>query len=235
MAGRARPLHAGVKIIQDVLSNSLPDSFFPGAMPFSNKDGYTIQVLASVQVSTANSRQIGLKLVMQADFRQCYGASSCLAVCRLSEQPMAGIWPNLSLIRCCCTVIAHASAPSLQGSSAVWRPQWMEFPELVVRADVVVRGQRLDEALVQLAVLLTDDLRELDAVPVFFVQGLRLVKPLGKLAGAAAPTVGTLSQRGAMKRHASLHAAIGAVAVWARFSMQSSHAMTAACRHTMWV
>jgi hypothetical protein len=41
---------AGVWVVQDVLSNSLPDSFFPGPMPFSNKDGYTMQVLASVQV-----------------------------------------------------------------------------------------------------------------------------------------------------------------------------------------
>lgn len=38
-----------------------------------------------------------------------------------------------------------------QGSSALWRPQWMEFPELLVRCDVVVRGPRLDEALGQLA------------------------------------------------------------------------------------
>lgn len=41
----------GVKVVQDVLSSSMPDSFFPGPMPFSNKDGYTLQVLASVQVS----------------------------------------------------------------------------------------------------------------------------------------------------------------------------------------
>jgi hypothetical protein len=43
-------VRAGVRVVQDVLSNSLPDSFFPGPMPFSNKDGYTMQVLASVQV-----------------------------------------------------------------------------------------------------------------------------------------------------------------------------------------
>jgi hypothetical protein len=54
----------------------------------------------------------------------------------------------------------------------------MEFPELVVRADVVVRGPRLDEALGQLAGLLAADLADLDAVPVFFVQGLQLVEPL---------------------------------------------------------
>jgi hypothetical protein len=44
-------VHAGVRVVQDVLSNSLPYSFFPGPMPFSNRDGYTMQVLASVQVS----------------------------------------------------------------------------------------------------------------------------------------------------------------------------------------
>jgi hypothetical protein len=68
----------------------------------------------------------------------------------------------------------------LQGTTAVWRPQWMEFPELVVRADVVVRGPRLDEALGQLAGLLAADLADLDAVPVFFVQGLQLVEPLSE-------------------------------------------------------
>jgi hypothetical protein len=56
----------------------------------------------------------------------------------------------------------------------------MEFPELVVRADVVVRGPRLDEALGQLAGLLAADLADLDAVPVFFVQGLQLVEPLSE-------------------------------------------------------
>jgi hypothetical protein len=45
-------------------------------------------------------------------------------------------------------------------------------------ADVVVRGPRLDEALGQLAGLLAADLADLDAVPVFFVQGLQLVEPL---------------------------------------------------------
>eukprot|EP00878_Enallax_costatus_P029555 GHUV01032063.1.p1 GENE.GHUV01032063.1~~GHUV01032063.1.p1 ORF type:complete len:232 (-),score=35.40 GHUV01032063.1:710-1405(-) len=41
----------GVKVVHDVLSNSMTDSFFPGPMPFSNKDGYTLQILASVQVT----------------------------------------------------------------------------------------------------------------------------------------------------------------------------------------
>jgi hypothetical protein len=80
------------------------------------------------------------------------------------------------------TALLHQLSPTIQGSTAVWRPQWMEFPELIVRADVVVRGSRLDEALGQLAGLLTSDLADLDAVPVFFVQGLQLVEPLSELA-----------------------------------------------------
>lgn len=37
-------------MLHDVLTNSLPDSFFPGPMPFSTGDGCTVQILASVQV-----------------------------------------------------------------------------------------------------------------------------------------------------------------------------------------
>lgn len=48
----------GVKVVQDVLSNSMPDSFFPWPMPFSNKDGYTLQVLASVQVTDSSGHQV---------------------------------------------------------------------------------------------------------------------------------------------------------------------------------
>lgn len=40
---------------------------------------------------------------------------------------------------------------------------------------------RLDEALVLLAELLTSDLQDLEAVPVHFVEGIRLVDPAGKL------------------------------------------------------
>eukprot|EP00775_Hariotina_reticulata_P008243 gene8243-8433_t len=117
---------ASVKVMQDVLSNSMPDSFFPGPTPFSGKDSYSTQVLASVQ-----------------------------------------------------------------GSSAVWRPQWLEFPELMVRCDVVVRGPRLDEALAQFAALLTGDLRELDAVPVYLVQGLRIVDAFGAaVTNSSAPAQG---------------------------------------------
>jgi hypothetical protein len=68
----------------------------------------------------------------------------------------------------------------MQGSTVLWRPQWLEFPELTVRCDVVIKGPRLDEALNVLAELLTSDLRELEAVPVYFVEGLRLVDPLGE-------------------------------------------------------
>lgn len=41
---------SGVKVLHDVLTNSLPDAFFPGPMPYSSGDGYTIQSLCSVQV-----------------------------------------------------------------------------------------------------------------------------------------------------------------------------------------
>lgn len=100
----------------DVLTNSLPDSFFPGATPCrSRKPAYTIQVLASVQ-----------------------------------------------------------------GGTVMWHPQWLEFPELVVRCDVVVRGPRQDEALGLLAELLVSDLQELQAVPVHFVEGVRFTEPLGE-------------------------------------------------------
>jgi hypothetical protein len=62
----------------------------------------------------------------------------------------------------------------------LWSPQWLEFPELTVRCDVVVKGPRLDDALGLLADLLVSDLQELEAVPVYFVEGLRLIEPLGE-------------------------------------------------------
>lgn len=68
----------------------------------------------------------------------------------------------------------------LQGSTVLWSPQWLEFPELTVRCDVVVKGPRLDDALGLLADLLVSDLQELEAVPVYFVEGLRLIEPLGE-------------------------------------------------------
>lgn len=49
-----------------------------------------------------------------------------------------------------------------------------------MRCDVVVKGPRLDDALGLLAELLTSDLQELEAVPVYFVEGLRLVDSLGE-------------------------------------------------------
>jgi hypothetical protein len=44
---------AGSNVVYDVLTNSLPDSVFPGSTPFSAKAGYTVQLLSSVQVSCA--------------------------------------------------------------------------------------------------------------------------------------------------------------------------------------
>lgn len=66
-----------------------------------------------------------------------------------------------------------------QGSTVLWHPQWLEFPELTVHCDVVIKGPRLDEALGLLADLLTADLQELESVPVYFVEGLRWVEQLG--------------------------------------------------------
>lgn len=48
-----------------------------------------------------------------------------------------------------------------QGTTALWRPRWIEFPELIVRADVVVRGPKVDAALDHFAALLENDLAEL--------------------------------------------------------------------------
>ena len=49
------PLHpsylpAGAETLQRLLTDSLPDSFFPDALPFSTKDGYTVLNMCSVQV-----------------------------------------------------------------------------------------------------------------------------------------------------------------------------------------
>jgi hypothetical protein len=67
----------------------------------------------------------------------------------------------------------------------MWHPQWLEFPELAVRCDVVMRGPRLDEALGLLAELLAADLQDLEAVPVHFVEGIRLLEPLGACHGSS--------------------------------------------------
>ena len=46
------PRHAGVEALHEMLSHQLPDSFFPSSMPFVTQDGYTIQVMCSIQVGT---------------------------------------------------------------------------------------------------------------------------------------------------------------------------------------
>jgi hypothetical protein len=81
------------------------------------------------------------------------------------------------------STVEHMHVPTLphalQGSTVLWHPQWLEFPELAVRCDVVIKGPRLDDALGLLAELLTSDLQELEAVPVYFVEGLRFAEPHG--------------------------------------------------------
>ncbi len=44
---------AAAAVLSQVLSANLPDSFFHGPTPFESGDGYTVQVLSSVQVSPA--------------------------------------------------------------------------------------------------------------------------------------------------------------------------------------
>lgn len=96
--------------------------------------------------------------------------------------------------RQCCGVpckIQLTLPPALQGSTVLWHPQWLEFPELAVRCDVVIKGPRLDDALGLLADTLTSDLQELEAVPVYFVEGLRFVEPLGESHHHASTVSGT--------------------------------------------
>ncbi|GFR42144.1 hypothetical protein Agub_g2993, partial [Astrephomene gubernaculifera] len=64
---------------------------------------------------------------------------------------------------------------SIQDSSALWRPQLLEFPELDIRCDVVVRGDKLDEALRLFVDVVLNDVGELHQVPVFFVDGVAIV------------------------------------------------------------
>ena len=58
---------------------------------------------------------------------------------------------------------ARSARTSLQnqGTTALWRPRWLEFPELTVRADVVVRGPAPEAALAHFAALLESDLADL--------------------------------------------------------------------------
>lgn len=74
--------------------------------------------------------------------------------------------------------------PCAQGTTAQWRPRWLEFPELAVRADVVVRGPRADAALGHFADLLLSDIAELVDVPVYFADRLAFVDPAAERAGA---------------------------------------------------
>jgi hypothetical protein len=50
--------NAAAQVVHDVLKNSLPDSVFPGSTPYSaSKNGYTIQLLSSVQVGATGHQQ----------------------------------------------------------------------------------------------------------------------------------------------------------------------------------
>jgi hypothetical protein len=48
---------AGVSILHDVLTNTMPDSFFPGPTSFANEEGYAVQVLSTVQVRKQQAGQ----------------------------------------------------------------------------------------------------------------------------------------------------------------------------------
>ncbi|KAI8469832.1 MAG: hypothetical protein J3K34DRAFT_511818 [Monoraphidium minutum] len=115
----------GVAVLHDVLTNGLPDSFFPGPMPFSTGDGCTVQ-----------------------------------------------------------------------GATALWRPRWVEFPELALRADVVVRGPAAEAALAHFGALLQSDLAELVEVPVYFVDSLHFISPAAERGGTPAARAGA-APRGA--------------------------------------
>ncbi|GLC57830.1 hypothetical protein PLESTB_001271500 [Pleodorina starrii] len=63
---------------------------------------------------------------------------------------------------------------SVQGSTALWNPQWLEFPEIEIRCDVVIRGGKLEEALRQFVGMVVADVRELNQIPVYFVDGIAI-------------------------------------------------------------
>jgi hypothetical protein len=44
-------------VLSEVLTANLPDSFFHGPTPFDSGDGYTVQVLSSVQVGQQQQQQ----------------------------------------------------------------------------------------------------------------------------------------------------------------------------------
>jgi hypothetical protein len=103
--------------------------------------------------------------------------------------PVSCMWPSFGSQSTCLCVVPHACARHAaarhscrrcrppQGTTALWRPRWLEFPELVVRADVVVRGPRAEAAITHFAALLEADLSELVEVPVYFADSLALVDP----------------------------------------------------------
>jgi hypothetical protein len=139
-------------------------------------NGYTVQLLSSVQVGAIGHQQ------QLAQHGWCLLHNNAATAIALHHKLAKGVFalnqPGMP---------GRAAAPDivllhlpLQGSTVLWRPQWLEFPEMTVRCDVVIKGPRLDDALGLLAELLTSDLQELEAVPVYFVEGLRLVDSLGE-------------------------------------------------------
>lgn len=61
---------------------------------------------------------------------------------------------------------------SVTGRTALWKPQYMKFPELSLRADVVVRGPKVEDAIFFFLDMIAKDCEELNDVPVYFVSGL---------------------------------------------------------------
>lgn len=180
-AHRPSPHTPGVTVLHDVLANSLPDSFFPAPTPVSAGEGCTLQVLASIQVRAA-----------PAAHPEDQGDTRTHRAWAAAAPPDTGRTPLWPPPRCQEHPPPAASAPPpspprharAQGTTAQWRPRWLEFPELAVRADVVVRGPRADAALGHFADLLLSDIAELVDVPVYFADRLAFVDPAAERAGA---------------------------------------------------
>lgn len=58
----------------------------------------------------------------------------------------------------------------------------------MVRADVLIRGTKVDEALGHFVDLLVSDVRELAAIPVYFVTGITIQDSLSAKANGEAAT-----------------------------------------------
>jgi hypothetical protein len=144
------------------------------------------QLLASMDESVLEVADAGRKLCRLAACPHVWGLPHVLRcvskdgvrivedVCcsSLPDSLLPGPMPFSAGSSCSVQVLA-----SVAGATAAWRPTWMEFPELVLRADVVVRAARIEEALAQFSALLASDVADLEALPVLLVEGLRLMDP----------------------------------------------------------